>query len=40
MKEKIIIETVGYITKEEKLENFKHNSFSNIFVLETTEAFP
>ena len=39
MSEKKIIETVGYITKEEKLENFKHD-VSNIFVLETTEAFP
>ena len=40
MSEKKVIETVGYITKEEKLENFKHDSLSNIFVLETIEAFP
>jgi len=40
MSEKKIIETVGYITKEEKLENFKHDSISSMFVLETIEAFP
>ncbi len=34
------IETVGYITKEEKLKNLSNNSLSNIFALETVEAFP
>ena len=40
MNEKKIIETVGYITKEEKVKNLTNDTLSNIFVLETTEAFP
>ncbi|MBN1251219.1 MAG: hypothetical protein JXR51_10980 [Bacteroidales bacterium] len=40
MSQNKIIETIGYITKEEKLANLKHNILTNIFVIETIEAFP
>jgi hypothetical protein len=40
METKYIIETIGYILKEEKLTSLKHHILPNTLVLETTDPYP